>query len=840
MKLKRLRLTGFKSFVDQTELVIEDGLTGVVGPNGCGKSNIVDALRWVMGESSYKAMRGSGMDDVIFAGSAHRPSRNIAEVTLQINNSARTAPAPFNHDDLLEVSRKITREAGSSYRVNGREARARDIGILFADAASGARSSAMVRQGQIGEMIAAKPTARRRVIEDAAGISGLHGRRHEAELRLKAADANLERLDDIIAQISQQLESLKRQARQAAKFKALSGEIRKRDALAAHLRWEAASKALGDAKGERDRLVRDVAAATEALSKANRANAIAASELPAKRNAEAEAAARMTAVQTALDRLESEQSRISARLKEIAALTEQIKADIARETGLDAETAPILQRLADESAALTQKNTQSESERATANESAALARDARDTAEEALVALTDEAAQATALKARHEEAVRLAKQQIETLDVRRARAVAERGAIEGDTAPRTAHETAIAAEKVALAALAEAETGFSTAEAARQNASDRRSAARDRLAEARRVLQSIETERSTLEAVLSAGADDRFTPVIDSVRAAEGYETALGAAFGADLDYPDAEDAAIHWRETGSDPTSDGLLPDGAAPLADHVNAPAVLARRLALVGVVADDSGAALQAKLLPGQVLVSRAGAVWRWDGLVSRADAASPAAVRLKQRNRVAALTVETGEAQEAVSKAVTVSDGAESAFKTAEDALATARYNVQTARHASQQAAITLRETERAFAALDARQTSIVTEIARVDEALEAAREALQHHEAALRGANDPEALREAVDTARETAARARDDAAAAESARAALEQEAAARVTRLAAISAEQTAWNRRLASAKEQMDRLQARLHGATAERDALDAKPGELTEEKLRLGAAL
>ena len=221
MKFSRLKLHGFKSFSDQTELHLEPGLSGVVGPNGCGKSNLVEALRWVMGESSYKAMRAAGMDDVIFSGSANRPARNSAEVTLVLDNSDRTAPAPLNNADILEVTRRIEREAGSVYRVNGREVRARDVQLLFADASTGAHSPALVRQGQIGELIAAKPVQRRALLEEAAGISGLHSRRHEAELRLKGAEQNLERVDDIIAQVETQLDALKRQARLATDRKSV-------------------------------------------------------------------------------------------------------------------------------------------------------------------------------------------------------------------------------------------------------------------------------------------------------------------------------------------------------------------------------------------------------------------------------------------------------------------------------------------------------------------------------------------------------------------------------------------------------------------------------------------
>src|SRR6476619_3967181 len=208
--------------------------------NGCGKSNLLEALRWAMGETSYKSMRGSAMDDVIFAGSQHRPSRNTAEVTLFIDNSARTAPAEFNDADDLEVTRRIEREVGSVYRVNGKDARARDIRLLFEDAATGARSPALVRQGRIGEIVNAPPQERRRVLEDAAGIAGLHSRRHEAELRLKATEANLARLADLIDLMSSQLQALRRQARQAQRYREISGKIREAEALQHHLHWEAA------------------------------------------------------------------------------------------------------------------------------------------------------------------------------------------------------------------------------------------------------------------------------------------------------------------------------------------------------------------------------------------------------------------------------------------------------------------------------------------------------------------------------------------------------------------------------------------------------------------------
>src|ERR1700731_648320 len=291
MKLTRLRLIGFKSFVEPTDFEIEPGLTGVVGPNGCGKSNLVEALRWVMGEASHKAMRAAGMDDVIFSGNNSRPGRNSAEVAMTIDNTSRTAPAQFNGEDTLEVSRRIEREEGSTYRLNGREVRARDIQILFADASTGSRSPALVHQGRIGEIIQAKPDQRRRVLEEAAGISGLHVRRHEAELRLRAAEHNLTRVEDVIGQLAAQVASLKTQARQAVRYRNISSQVRRTKALLLHLRWLAAQTEVGEAEHTRDEAVRVVAARTGEQTLANTRQTEVAAGLPALREAEARAAA---------------------------------------------------------------------------------------------------------------------------------------------------------------------------------------------------------------------------------------------------------------------------------------------------------------------------------------------------------------------------------------------------------------------------------------------------------------------------------------------------------------------------------------------------------------------
>jgi chromosome segregation protein len=249
VSFRRLRIAGFKSFAEPTIVEIMPGLTGIVGPNGCGKSNVVEALRWAMGETSARSMRGAEMDDVIFAGTTARPSRNLAEVTLNLDEAEGLLPPPFHESADIEVSRRIERGQGSNYRVTGKEARARDVQTLFADLATGAHSSGMVSQGRVAAIVNARPEERRAVLEEAAGITGLHTRRHEAELKLRAAEANLDRAEDLRGQLEAQLEGLKRQARQANKYRNISAAIRAAEAeLLAVQRARAGS--LRDAENE--------------------------------------------------------------------------------------------------------------------------------------------------------------------------------------------------------------------------------------------------------------------------------------------------------------------------------------------------------------------------------------------------------------------------------------------------------------------------------------------------------------------------------------------------------------------------------------------------------------
>ena len=237
MMFQHLKLAGFKSFADIAELDIEAGLTGIVGPNGCGKSNIVEALKWVMGESSARQMRSTEMDDVIFSGTSSKTARNLAEISLMLDNQQKTAPSEYNDTEEIEITRKIIRGKGTSYRINNRPARARDVQLLFADSATGARSAGIVSQGRIGAIVGAKPEDRRTLLEEAANIKGLHQRKHEAELRLNNAELNISRLVDLMTQLEEQKSYLHKQARQAARYRSVADRIRNAEASMLHVMW---------------------------------------------------------------------------------------------------------------------------------------------------------------------------------------------------------------------------------------------------------------------------------------------------------------------------------------------------------------------------------------------------------------------------------------------------------------------------------------------------------------------------------------------------------------------------------------------------------------------------
>jgi chromosome segregation protein len=839
MIFTRIRIVGFKSFVEPTDILIEPGLTGVVGPNGCGKSNLTEALRWVMGESSTKNMRAGAMDDVIFAGTTARPARNAAEVTLFLDNRRRTAPAAFNDAEALEVSRRIERDGGSTYRINGREVRARDVQLLFADASSGARSPALVRQGQVAELIAAKPTARRRILEEAAGISGLHARRHESELRLSAADANLARACDLMRELDAQLDALRRQARSAVRYRELSGHIQRAEALLHHRRYAEARAQLAEAEAALSAAGTAVAELTAAEAAATTAEAVAAHELPARREAEARAAAALARLTQAQRELDGEERRGRERIVELDRRLEQLGHDIERERAIAGDGESTLARLAGEADALEAERAAAGEAEADAAAAAAEAERRLDAAEEGLRLGAEALAEINARRSQHartlkdasERLVRL-ERQVEEVEAELAR-LSEAGE-DGEGAGALADSVASARE-----AHAAAEGAVVQVEAARRAAEAEEEERRRPLAEAERAAQRLETEAATLAKLLARGVEGRWRPVLDEIAVEPGYEVALGAALGDDLDASTADGAELRWagaRAGAEDPP----LPEGAEPLAPRVASPEALARRLAQIGLVEAADGPRLAAALRPGQRLVSREGNLWRWDGFVGAAGAPSAAARRLAEKNR-------STELAEAARAARAVATAERDRAEAARAALVGARAEEERARAAERAARTALAGAQEALAAAQRSEAKRAAERSALVEARARLAASLDEAEAVKRdAARGLEALAASPELEHEVAElrlRAGADRAAVAEARAAhrtLLHEAELRARRLAALQDETRRWTERRATSAAQLARLEARLAEARTERAELDGAPGALRERRLALLATL
>jgi len=837
MKFDRLRLAGFKSFCDATEFKIEPGLTGVVGPNGCGKSNLVEALRWVMGESSYKNMRASGMDDVIFAGAGARPSRNLAEVGLTLDNSDRRAPAAFNDAETIEVTRRIERESGSTYRVNGREVRARDVQLLFADASTGARSPALVRQGQIGEIIAAKPQARRLILEEAAGVSGLHSRRHEAELRLKGAEDNLLRVEDVLKQIEAQIDSLKRQARQSHRYRNLAQDIRRHEALARLIAWRDREGQCVDAERRLDADVREVAERTRAQAEAARLQAIAAADLPPLRDEEARVGAALHRLTLARDALALEENRARARVAELERHVAEWTQDLQREEALIADAAGVAARLTTEDETLAADAARSEEAKWEAEERRAQLEERLAAAEAALAeaqaAAADLNARRNALAANlGEETRRHARFESEYATVAREREQLQAAA--GDDAELRAE-----AEEVETLgqALADAEAQTLAAEAAHAQAREAEARSRGPLADAERAAQRIDAEVSALTKLISATPSGKWRPAIDAVDVARGYEAALGAALGDDLQASIDADAPAHWSLSEGD---DPQLPEGVEPLAGRVEAPPALRRRLAQIGVVARADGARLAAFLKAGQRLVSLEGDLWRWDGFVSTAEAPTPAAQRLVEKNRLGDLSRQAEAARQAAALARAEAGRAHAALSEAAAAESVTRQSARAARAAVDAARDRLAASERRRAQTLSRLSALDEALARAEAQRREAAERKAQHEAALDDLAPSDELALALERARTLAAQERAEFAEAKAAAHNLAREAEAREARRRAIAEERRSWAERRAKADAHIVDIGERRAAAEAELATLAEAPAVFLQQRRQLMSEL
>lgn len=834
MKFSQLRLAGFKSFIDPTELKIDPGLTGVIGPNGCGKSNLLEALRWVMGATSAKSLRGGGMEDVIFAGTDNRPARERAEVTLTIDNTDRRAPARFNDAEILEVVRKITRGKGSDYTINGEDVRAKDVQLLFADAGTGANSPALVRQGQISELINAKPENRRRVLEEAAGVSGLRARRREAQLRLNAAETNLQRLQEVIEDLDTRYASLQRQARQASRYRTISQDIRAFESLLWLRRWSDAVEGLAKCEAALKDIDAEAEKALVAAAVATREAEAASARVQPLRDAEAEASAALRLAERTRDQLDRDVSDAKEAVVRLKARIDDLADAEAREADLHGEADKALGRLKEQTNRLNEDSAGDSQTQAQAEATLELAEQARKQAEAALDAANTTCAQ---IKARRDAAARDLTTALKRCDNLKA---------EADTA-REALETFADAGSVDVDALEAdarcASEAFEKAEAELEARTQALSATRSALQDARDAQQSsagdmkaLTAERTSLERLLASGAVE--DQVLDQVRAEAGYEQALAAALGDDLEAGLSLGSARRW---GGASVTAARLPEGTTPLSDVVHAPEALSIRLLAVGVVDSvDDLDRLADQLEPGQRLVTREGALHRWDGFAADAGAPSAAAVRLETRNRLGELNARIEEAERGQARAAHAVTTAATAQSQAEQATNLARNTLRETEAALRQAERALSAAQAEAARAEARRAGLVEALDRAEARLGHARSDLASAESAKDQADEADDGTAGLEEARHAAEVAR---AASGDARAALEtikRDAQGRRHRLAALEREAADWQRREASARERLDTIRNQIAETRAALEKAEPLPETLEARRPDLLDAL
>jgi len=824
LRFRRLKLTGFKSFVEPAELRIEPGLTGVVGPNGCGKSNLLEAIRWVMGEGSPKSLRGGGMEDVIFAGTATRPARDFAEVSLLIE---REPDEEANSES--EVTRRIERGAGSAYRIDGRDVRQKDVSLLFADAATGAHSPALVSQGRIGAVIAAKPVERRMMLEEAAGISGLHARRKDAEQKLRATEANLQRLDELLTEQEARVTALRRQARAAERYRALTDRIRLAEGKLLYARWAEADRAAAEAAEEAKAAEGEVARLQQEMHSAQALQEHAAAALAERREAAIAArdAGRTLAHELATAR--AKRDTVVRRLAELQRLAQALSAETAREVALKADAAKAVETLDQERRAIEERLADGET---IAARIAAELTQAEAVSREAEAALAGLLAREAAMRAERrvaDAAVEAAKAQAARVAAESERLAQQLAAIGDGAQERAAIDQSRAAVEQAAKELAGAEAALTRAEQQRAEAAVARDESESGLAAARAALSAAKAERDALARALDHGGG----AALAELKAASGYERALAAALGEDIEASLGGDGQRRWEGSQAQ-AGDPPLAAGLERLIDHVEAPAALHRRLAQIGVAEADTGQPLAV----GQRLVTRDGVMRRWDGFVSVGGGAA-AAERLLRANRLAEIDRQLPPLERAVGEALEARDAAATAVETHRQEAEAARARAANAERAARDATRAGDSAAAMIERLDAQRAGLEERRADLAPLATAAQESV---EAALRGLSalpDPDALGAEVEAARATASAAGEAVADCRARSATRARETAADRERHAAAGREAGEWRTRGLQAEQRLAETAARAMAMEEEQEELAGEPDRHAADIERLEKA-
>jgi chromosome segregation protein len=740
----------------------------------------------------------------------------------------------------LEVIRRIERGTGSAFRVNGREVRARDVQTLFADLASGARASAIVSQGRIGALVASRPEERRAVLEEAAGITGLHARRHEAELKLRAAEANLARAEDLRGQLETQLAGLKRQVRQASRYRNLSGAIRQAEAELLSIQQARAETARATAHAAHATARQAVDAAGADAAVATERAVQLADALAPLRTAESDARTVLERCRIEQEQVAAAETRAKAALADAERRLAQLRNDLAHAEQLNRDAATAEAHLAQEDARLAEAEQTFPTQIEAAEQAVLHAADTAREAEAATNRATETAAETAARVQAATQELAGAEQRARRLAGQYAGVVQERDRVRSQAVDPARLSAAIAERDTAAARLSELRTALEQAEHLHTAAQSALADARARQSAADSVHARLAAETRALADVLAVKDNEQWPPMVDALTVPPGLEAALGAALGEELTSAADPAAARHWRDLPAfDPPP--ALPAGAEPLGSLVGAPAALGRALSQIGLVPDEStGDSAQNRLMPGQCVVSRDGAVWRWDGYTIRAGTPTAAAVRLRQRNRLSALRSELAAAETTAAAATAARVEAESADRAAAAA-------GQEARVARRDAETRLDRARNAAAQLEAQAATAAARLAAVEQQLARLEPDQAEADAALECARtgraampDPATLRAAMEQARTVLIQAREAETKARARLEALRRDQQAGAARRHAIAGERTAWQQRAIDAADRVADLTARGQQAEAEHVRLAAVPTQAAQQRQQAASDL
>ena len=818
MMFNRLKLSGFKSFADAAELDIEIGLTGIVGPNGCGKSNIVEAIRWVMGESSAKQMRSDEMDDVIFSGASGKTARNIAEISLILDNSMKKAPSEYNDKDEIEIIRKIIRGKGTSFRINNRPARARDVQLLFADSATGARSAGIVSQGSIGSIVGAKPNERRSLLEEAANIKGLHQRKHEAELRLNNTELNVTRLQDLMNQLEEQKTFLQKQARQASRYRSVADRIRKAEASLFHVLWISANKNQQKAREALEQAINSVSKVQTVVNSSTKKRLEIAEKLPGLRETEASFAAKTQLLRTNLAQIEKDETRIKEEIEKLKAQSTEINRDSEYEKTMQNDALEAKNKLIEEAKILEKTEAENTPILKQAGHKLEQARTKNRLAEE-------KSAEANAILQNLKKYQSQLKTQLHQKQTVLAQSTKRLNEISLEELEESVSDTRDKFNKLE----AVKDKNLQNSEAQSKQLSDLKiqmDSASDGFQTALNSLRTLETERDALINLRQPDKNDSKAPIADSIVVSGHMEAALAACLTENLYLPVGEGKDGYWQTEM--PLLSYSPPNFGIPLTNFIEGPDTIIRALQGISVVSDEVlESDICSKLELGQAVVTKSGKIARWDGLVRlRQDIG---ASQMRQNRRLKELEALILDARSDVEKHSAKLANSEKLFYTKNRKFGKLQQEKQKLNQEIMQAQRDIDTSELACKNAKERHQILL-------QTINEAKTDITEISTNIFKMDDIEALKKIAEKAAKTASETRKSYDQYVQKEAELKQTLQSTFSRKKFVLKQVDEWQNRIESAKTRMLEMKARAQKASSEFSMLQSKPDQLKKERNKL----